>query len=279
MHPSFPTTSHAMTNQKHVEQLQSLSPPTDIKTESEPPGEASDNSDSSNQDSNMDNMFHTSARVFANNEPTSSQEDQHKIFSEDSPRQQYLTPPVSMSPPNITNVSASLKAYADRMQADYFRYRIAKESADNFYNRLAVFQNTFNPFRYYLHPLALRGLVPPQESPGVDLSLKNMGMGLPLTKNLPVPSPLSPFTPLDDISAKKRSLEHPDMPESSLEKKQKLLLKRKVAKKLNFDEETSSPVSGTLIRQLGEGEAMPEVRKGRRENIWQIRSPQDCGIF
>lgn len=35
-------------------------------------------------------------------------------------------PAPGLSSPSI-NISASLKAYADRMQADYFRYRLAKE--------------------------------------------------------------------------------------------------------------------------------------------------------
>ena len=276
MHSS--TADLPMTNQRQFQPSHLFPQAPDIKTESDPPGHAtgqghtsvgdpSENSESSDQDSTVENSYST-PQGFAINEPPSSEEDPKRTSADESPGRQFLPPSFCMSNPAMTNVSASLKAYADRMQADYFRYRIAKESADNFYNRLAVFQNTFNPFRHYLNPLALRNLMPPQESPGVDLSLKNMGMGLPVTKQFPIPTPLSPFNTLDDISPKKRLIDQSENLDISLEKKQKLSLKRKVAKKLNFDEETSSPVSGTLIRQLAEGESMPEVRKGRNRTLW-----------
>ena len=48
------------------------------------------------------------------------------------------------------------------------------------------------------------------------------------------------------------------------EKKLKTAGKRKSSKKLNFDEEKSSPVSGTLIRVLEEGESIPAVHKGEQ---------------
>ena len=259
----------ATTNQRLHLQQQMLTQPTEIKTESDPPcqgptsiGDNSNSSHCSDQDSAVKNSY-PSTQPFLVNKPPSDEEDPKQTSPDESPGRPFLPPSFCLSNSAMTNVSASLKAYADRMQADYFRYRIAKESADNFYNRLAVFQNTFNPFRYCLNPLALRSLVPPQDPPGVDLSLKNIGMGLPLSKPFPIPPPLSPFNALDEISPKKRSMDESENLDISLEKKQKLTLKRKVAKKLNFDEETSSPVSGTLIRQLGEGESMPEVRKGR----------------
>ena len=55
------------------------------------------------------------------------------------------------------------------------------------------------------------------------------------------------------------------------EKKLKTAGKRKSSKKLNFDEEKSSPVSGTLIRVLEEGESIPAVHKGEplsKENVF-----------
>ena len=171
-----------------------------------------------------------------------------------------LSPPFCLNSQPF-NVSASLKAYADRMQADYFRYRLAKESAENFYSRLAVFHNTFNPFRYYLNPFALRQFScpspasAPPASPGVDLSLK------PLTTHAKQLHP-TPSHCLEDVKLKKRQFEENDSVNPG-EKRQKLSMKRKIGKKSPATDETSSPVSGTVIRQLGEGESLPEIRKGK----------------
>ena len=172
-----------------------------------------------------------------------------------------LSPPFCLNN-QAFNVSASLKAYADRMQADYFRYRLAKESAENFYSRLAVFQNTFNPFRYYLNPFALRQLAPPGPGcqvspPGVDLSLKPTLS----TSKQSGHQQHQQHQGFDEVSARKRQTEDPDCGVAG-EKRQKLSLKRKVVKKSAGNDETSSPVSGTVIRQLAEGESLPEIRKG-----------------
>ena len=55
------------------------------------------------------------------------------------------------------------------------------------------------------------------------------------------------------------------------EKKLKTAGKRKSSKKLNFDEEKSSPVSGTLIRVLEEGESIPAVHKGEQLRMFLFR--------
>ena len=39
--------------------------------------------------------------------------------------------------------------------------------------------------------------------------------------------------------------------------------RRKVARRLPFDEDKSSPVSGTLIRELADGEEIPPIHKGK----------------
>ena len=127
------------------------------------------------------------------------------------------------------NVSASLKAYADRMQADYFRYRIAKESAENFYNRLAVFHNTFNPFRYYLNPFTLRQFgcpPPPTPGPGSPASPPGVDLSLKPSKQFPLPHPQC----FEEVSNKKRHCEDTESGVAG-EKRQKLSLKRKVGKK------------------------------------------------
>ena len=195
-----------------------------------------------------------------------------------------LSPPFCLSN-QAFNVSASLKAYADRMQADYFRYRLAKESAENFYSRLAVFQNTFNPLRYYLNPFALRqfggagagpgGRVSP---PGVDLSLKPT-----LATNInskQAGAHQHQHQGFEDGPGKKRQTEDSDCGSGSGgEKRQKLTLKRKVVKKSAGNDETSSPVSGTVIRQLAEGESLPEIRKGKIHCPRDPLKSQLAGIF
>merc|ERR1719220_1040873 len=139
------------------------------------------------------------------------------------PRPPILTPgdanltsrdPTMLSPP-------SLRAYADRMQADYLRYRIAKDSAETFYNRLAVFHSSLNPFRYYLNPLnpLMKSLVQPATATmGIDLSMKPLGM------SLPPPPPLLPFNNLED---RKRGLEEVQGECNVPEKKLKTAGKRK----------------------------------------------------
>ena len=39
--------------------------------------------------------------------------------------------------------------------------------------------------------------------------------------------------------------------------------KRRISRKLAFDEDKSSPVSGTIIRELAEGEEIPVIKTGR----------------
>ena len=184
------------------------------------------------------------------------------------------------------NMSASIKAYADRMQADYFRYRLAKESADNFYNRLAAVQNTFNHFRNYFNPFMLRsfGLAPGAGSdhPGVDMCLKPLPHSQPrnFVPNLSLPMPY-PMNFQD--GSKKRSMPADESDNDQTEKKPKLLSKRKPGKKSSgLNDETSSPVSGTVIRQLGEGEAAPEIRKGIHSffvslKTWNITNIYNAG--
>ena len=164
------------------------------------------------------------------------------------------TSPLSLKPYNLLAAPLpSLKAYADRMQADYVRYRMAKESADTFYSRLAVLQNSFNPFRYCLNPLALKSLMlPGDQYPASALPPPSL------------PPALLPHA-LDGGSTRKRSADDPHV--GTDKKHRGAGNKRKVAKKLNFDEEKSSPVSGTLIRVLEEGESIPPVHKGNNISI------------
>ena len=86
---------------------------------------------------------------------------------------------------------------------------------------------------------------------------------------LPKPFPIPPLqVPVQNFpESKKRQL--PDSePGYLVDKKSKISMgtKRKSGKKMSASDETSSPVSGTVIRQLGAGESMPEIRKGRKHN-------------
>ena len=47
--------------------------------------------------------------------------------------------------------------------------------------------------------------------------------------------------------------------------------RRKASRKLAFDEDKTSPVSGTIIRELAEGEEVPCVRKGTNINLFIIK--------
>ena len=85
--------------------------------------------------------------------------------------------------------------------------------------------------------------------PGVtDLTLKSIGLGSP---------PLKPF------GIKRPSPESPKSSRGSPTKKTKISPRRKASRKLAFDEDKTSPVSGTIIRELAEGEEVPAIHKGK----------------
>ena len=86
----------------------------------------------------------------------------------------------------------------------------------------------------------------PPKIPGLDLTLKSVGLGSP---------PLKPF-------GVKRS--SPESPKRASPKKTKMAPRRKASRKLAFDEDKTSPVSGTIIRELAEGEEVPAIRKGKQ---------------
>jgi len=82
--------------------------------------------------------------------------------------------------------------------------------------------------------------------PPLDLSLKS---ATPITP----PSTPSPASPI-----RKRTT----APESPTPKTKTVSKKNKVVRRLNFDEDKTSPVSGTIIRELGADEEPLVVRKG-----------------
>ena len=50
-----------------------------------------------------------------------------------------------------------------------------------------------------------------------------------------------------------------------VDRKLKPQLKRKLSRKDDFDDESRSPVSGTVIKKLAEGEPVPEIKKGEEK--------------
>lgn len=169
--------------------------------------------------------------------------------------------------------NSPLQAYNARLQSesDYARYKVCKESAQAFYSKLAALsalqhfyaqqqqqQPNLSPIflSQFQHHLMARAAAmaggsptsPTLTSPNqeIDMSLKSVGLGSP------------PIRPL------KRSL----TPQSSSpSKKSKIspnggLPRKKASRKLAFDEDKTSPVSGTIIRELAEGEEVPAIRKG-----------------
>ena len=50
--------------------------------------------------------------------------------------------------------------------------------------------------------------------------------------------------------------------------------KRRVSRRLAFDEDKSSPVSGTIIRELAEGEEIPVYKTGKKSNFLKPESEQ-----
>ena len=160
------------------------------------------------------------------------------------------------------------------------RYKVCKESAQAFYSKLAALsalqhfyaqqqqqQPNLSPIflSQFQHHLMARAAAMAGESPTspiltspsqeIDMSLKSVGLGSP------------PIRPL------KRSL----TPQSSSpSKKSKIspnggLPRKKASRKLAFDEDKTSPVSGTIIRELAEGEEVPAIRKGKRNKEKKCR--------
>jgi hypothetical protein len=49
--------------------------------------------------------------------------------------------------------------------------------------------------------------------------------------------------------------------------------RRKASRRIPFDEDKTSPVSGTLIRELADGEEIPAIHKGKKWIIFNRRGP------
>ena len=97
-----------------------------------------------------------------------------------------------------------------------------------------------------------------------DFMTRIMGVAPPTSKRVQQAVGCEDLPRVEDADVKKRQREENENGNAG-EKRQKLSVKRKVGKKSTPNDETSSPVSGTVIRQLGEGETLPEIRKGRQD--------------
>jgi len=181
------------------------------------------------------------------------------------------------SPPSSL-IHSPLEAYTARLtsDADYARYKACKESAaaQAFYSRLATLSalqslssGPLSPFLLQQHFLARAAAMANASaiSPGyetkeasVDLTLKTVGLGSP---------PLRPYP--GELKRPSSGASSPKSNGGNSPKKAKLngnngglTPRRKASRKLAFDEDKTSPVSGTIIRELAEGEEIPCIRKG-----------------
>jgi hypothetical protein len=103
---------------------------------------------------------------------------------------------------------------------------------------------------------------------GMDLSLKTVGLGSPTLKPMfssKRPSPVG------------EQQQHP--PSGGKKAKLTSTPRRKAARKLAFDDDKTSPVSGTLIRELAEGEEIPAIRKGKKLRLRLDNSVNSVSTF
>ncbi|XP_068220188.1 uncharacterized protein [Palaemon carinicauda] len=106
----------------------------------------------------------------------------------------------------------------------------------------------------------------PQE--GLNLSLRPPGSPRHSTPiKIPAKSPVSNVTTATTTPQKRKSQ---STASGTPEKKAKTTKKSKASRRLNFDEDKSSPVSGTIIRELEEGEEPLVVRKGDIDPAYNV---------
>lgn len=114
-------------------------------------------------------------------------------------------------------------------------------------------------------PYDLSHTAVPLHSPQEGLNLTTRPLGSPrLTTPIKVPAK-SPGSSVATPQKRKS----PSTSGSS-EKKLKTSKKTKAARRLNFDEDKTSPVSGTIIRELAEGEEPLVVRKGDIDPAYNV---------
>ncbi|KAG7163474.1 insulinoma-associated protein 1-like [Homarus americanus] len=115
-------------------------------------------------------------------------------------------------------------------------------------------------------PYDLSHTAVPLQSPQEGLNLTTRPPGSPrLTTPIKVP-PKSPGTSSVATPQKRKS----PTTSGTSEKKLKTSKKTKAARRLNFDEDKTSPVSGTIIRELAEGEEPLVVRKGDIDPAYNV---------
>ena len=148
------------------------------------------------------------------------------------------------SPPiALQNLTARLSS-----EADYARYKACKDSTETFYSRLATL-SALHSYGYYFNPLTIMSQY------HQALLQQQQLLASPTSQ----PPPTTPDLE-DDDSNRKRSL--PDGNEKPV-KRSKSTPKKKSSRRLAFDEDKTSPVSGTIIRERAEGEEIPAIHKGK----------------
>ncbi|CAL4089781.1 unnamed protein product [Meganyctiphanes norvegica] len=108
------------------------------------------------------------------------------------------------------------------------------------------------------HPNTLIPLRSPQE--GLNLTQLHHPLGSPRHVT-PSKSPVKSSTPSTSFQGQQKR-KSPGSSSVTPDKKPKSMKRAKAVRKLNFDEDKTSPVSGTIIRELAEGEEPLAVRKG-----------------
>ncbi|XP_064112931.1 uncharacterized protein LOC135219788 [Macrobrachium nipponense] len=109
----------------------------------------------------------------------------------------------------------------------------------------------------------------PQE--GLNLSLRPPGSPRHSTPiKIPSKSPVSSATAASATTTTPQKRKSQSTASGTPEKKAKTTKKSKASRRLNFDEDKSSPVSGTIIRELEEGEEPLVVRKGDIDPAYNV---------
>ncbi|XP_053627788.1 uncharacterized protein [Cherax quadricarinatus] len=115
-------------------------------------------------------------------------------------------------------------------------------------------------------PYDLTHTAVPLHSPQEGLNLSTCSQGSP---RLVTPIKIPPKSPCTGVSTPQKRKSPSTSPGTS-EKKLKTSKKNKAARRLNFDEDKTSPVSGTIIRELAEGEEPLVVRKGDIDPAYNV---------
>ncbi|XP_040563555.1 insulinoma-associated protein 1 [Lepeophtheirus salmonis] len=145
------------------------------------------------------------------------------------------TPPPSLIPPKYFQSEDTL----------------VKTPTETFYSRLAALTALQSSYNYYLNPLSLV-----TQTAALQRALQNNNNNSS-SSTLSSPESLGGKRSYESLSSSSSTCSSLASPE-----KRPKMCRKKSARKLAFDEDKTSPVSGTIIRQRAEGEEIPAIHKG-----------------